>query len=59
MADLLIVSSKVKKFIQEKAKFNTSQEFIEALSKRVEGLCLDATEQARRDKRKTVKARDL
>ena len=59
MADILVVSSKVKKFVQEKAQFNTSKEFVEALSQRVEALCLDAIEQARADKRKTVKARDL
>jgi len=59
MADILVVSSKVKKFVQEKAQFNTSKEFVEALSQHVEALCLDAIEQARAGKRKTVKARDL
>lgn len=59
MADVLIVSSKVKKFVKEKASFNTSAEFIEALSQRVEAICNDAIDRARDGKRKTVKARDL
>ncbi len=59
MSDVLVVSSKVRKFVQEKAQFNTSSEFLEALSKRVESVCLEAIERARSDKRKTVKERDL
>lgn len=59
MAEILIVSSKVKKFIQEKVQFNTSKEFLEALSQSVEGLCNEAIEKAKAGKRKTVKARDL
>jgi histone H3/H4 len=59
MADVLIVSSKVRKFISEKAEFNTSAEFLEALSKQVELVCLDAIEKAKAGKRKTVKARDI
>lgn len=59
MSEVLIVSSKVKKFIQDKAQFNTSQEFLDALSQSVEGICNEAIEQARKGKRKTVKARDL
>ncbi|MFY9270363.1 MAG: hypothetical protein WAO55_11525 [Candidatus Manganitrophaceae bacterium] len=59
MSEILVVSSKIKKFVREKSEFNTSAEFLEALSKRVESLCLEAIEQARNDKRKTVKERDL
>ncbi len=59
MSDILIVSSKVKKFVQDKAQFNTSKEFLDALSQSVEGICNEAIEKARKDKRKTVKARDL
>ncbi|MFQ5949812.1 MAG: hypothetical protein ACE5J1_03910 [Nitrospiria bacterium] len=59
MSDILVVSSKVKKFIQEKAQFNTSSEFVTALSREVERVCLEAIERTRMDKRKTVKARDL
>ncbi len=59
MSEILIVSSKVKKYIQGKAQFNTSKEFLDALSQSVEGLCNEAIEKAKAGKRKTVKARDL
>lgn len=59
MADILVVSSKIKKFIREKSEFNTSAEFLQALSQRVEKLCMESIERARADKRKTVKERDL
>ncbi|MFQ5597207.1 MAG: hypothetical protein ACE5GK_04075 [Nitrospiria bacterium] len=56
---MLIVSSKVRQFVRDKAQFNTSSEFLEALSKHVESLCLDAIERARTGKRKTLKERDI
>lgn len=59
MSDMLVVSSKIKKFVREKAGFNTSAETLEALSQRVEKLCIEAIERARADGRKTVKARDV
>lgn len=59
MSEMLIVSSKVKKFIQEKAQFNSSSEFLSELSRQVENICLEAIENTRKDKRKTLKARDL
>ena len=59
MADLLVVASKVKKFVREKAGFNTSAETLEALSQRVEKLCMEAIDRTRADGRKTVKARDI
>ncbi|MEK7747791.1 MAG: hypothetical protein AAB300_01770 [Nitrospirota bacterium] len=59
MAEMLVVASKVKKFIHEKSEFSTSMEFLEVLSHRIESLCLEAAARARADKRKTVKARDL
>lgn len=59
MSEMLIVSSKVKKYVQDKAEFNTSKEFLDALSQSVEAICDEAIEKARADKRKTVKARDL
>ncbi|HET6466620.1 MAG TPA: hypothetical protein VFH55_13500 [Nitrospiria bacterium] len=59
MADILVVASKVKKFVREKSGFNTSGEILEVLSQRVEKLCLDAIEKAKADGRKTVKSRDL
>jgi hypothetical protein len=39
MADSLVVTSKVKKFIKEKGGCNTSTETIDILSKAVERLC--------------------
>ena len=59
MADALVVTSKVKKFIREKAGFNTSAEVIEVLSRKVAALCEAAIERARIDGRKTVKERDF
>ncbi len=59
MSDVLVVSSKVRKYVKEKSQFNTSAEFIEALSKQVESICLNAIERAKANKRKTVKERDL
>ncbi|MEW6324806.1 MAG: hypothetical protein AB1515_05415 [Nitrospirota bacterium] len=59
MADILVVASKVKKFIKEKAGFNTSAETLEGLSQKVEQICLAAIEKAKADGRKTVKGRDL
>jgi histone H3/H4 len=59
MADIMVVASKVKKFVREKAGFNTSAEILEVLSRKVEKICLDGIEKAKADGRKTVKARDL
>jgi histone H3/H4 len=59
MSDMLVVSSKIKRLVREKAGFNTSAETLDALSQRVEKMCLDAIECARADGRKTVKARDI
>jgi histone H3/H4 len=59
MADILVVASKVKKFVREKSGMSTSAEVLEGLSQKVEQVCLDAIEKARADGRKTVKGRDL
>lgn len=59
MADILVVASKVKKFIREKSGLSTSAEILEGLSQKVEQLCLEAVEKAKADGRKTVKGRDL
>lgn len=58
-ADILVVTSKVKKMIKEKGNCNTSGETIETLSKAVERLCLRGVEAAQADGRKTVMARDI
>ena len=59
MADVLVVTSKVKKYIKEKAQCNTSAETIDILSKAVERLCDKGIEHATTDGRKTVMARDI
>jgi histone H3/H4 len=59
MADILVVTSKVKKFIKEKGEMNTSAETIDILSKAVEKLCAKGIESAKADGRKTVMARDI
>ena len=46
MAEVLVVTSKVKKFIKEKGECNTSSETIETLSKAIEQLCLKGIENA-------------
>jgi histone H3/H4 len=59
MAEVLVVTSKVKKLIKEKGGFNTSGETIEVLSKAVEALVEKGIESAKADGRKTVMARDI
>ncbi|MCM2354700.1 MAG: NFYB/HAP3 family transcription factor subunit [Pseudobdellovibrio sp.] len=57
--DILVVTSKVKKFIKEKGQMNTSAETIDMLTKAVERLCAKGIESAKADGRKTVMARDI
>lgn len=59
MAEVLVVTSKVKKHIKEKFGFNTSSETIEVLSKAIEALCEKGSDSAKADGRKTVMARDI
>ena len=59
MAEVLVVTSKVKKFIKEKGDCNTSSETIDVLSKAIEALCEKGIESAKSDGRKTVMARDI
>jgi histone H3/H4 len=59
MSEVLVVTSKVKKFIKEKGGCNTSSETIDTLSKAIERLCLKGIESAKSDGRKTVMARDI
>ena len=59
MAEVLVVTSKVKKIIKEKGGMNTSSATIEILSKAVERLCLKGVESAKADGRKTVMDRDI
>lgn len=59
MADVLVVTSKVKKFIKEQSQMNTSSETVDVLSKAIEALCKRGIESAKADGRKTVMARDI
>ena len=57
--DVLVVQSKVKKFIRDNGEMNTSAETITVLSQAIQKLCLRGIESAKNDKRKTVMARDI
>ena len=59
MSQVLVVTSKVKKFIKENSGCNTSAETVDVLSKAVEMLCKKGVESAKSDGRKTVMARDI
>ena len=59
MAEVLVVTSKVKKFIKESGDCNTSAETVDVLSKAVEALCKKGIDSAKADGRKTVMARDI
>ncbi len=59
MSEVLVVASKVKKLIKDKAGMNTSASVMEALTKIIERECLRAIEKAGADKRKTVMDRDF
>lgn len=58
-ADVLVVVSKIKKYIREKSGMNTSGAVAEALSRKVMALCDQAIEHAKSDGRKTVMDRDV
>lgn len=59
MSEILVVTSKVKKFIKDNSQMNTSAETIDMLTKAVERLCQKGIESAKADGRKTVMARDI
>jgi len=57
--DILIVISKLKKYIKDRAGMNCSDAVAELLSDHVRLLCDDAIRSAARDERKTVLDRDV
>lgn len=57
--DLLIVTSKVKKYVKNKTGMSTSAAAIEELSKKVESMLDEAIQKATTEKRKTVMDRDV
>lgn len=58
MSDVMVVSSKVKAFVSGR-DFRTSQDFVEALSKKVEKQLAEAITKAQTAGRKTLKPEDL
>ena len=59
MADVLVVTSKIKKMIKEEGGCNTSSETVAVLSDAVIALCKRGIDSAKADGRKTVMARDI
>jgi len=57
--EVLVVASKVKKFIKDEAGLSTSAQAIDQLTVRVQAACDKAVENAKADKRKTVMDRDF
>jgi len=57
--EVLVVASKVKKYISERSRMNTSAGTMDALSDRVRAICEVAIQNAREDGRKTVMDRDI
>jgi hypothetical protein len=57
--DVLVVASKVKKYISDRSQMNTSASTMDALTDRVKRLCDRAIQNAREDGRKTVMDRDI
>ena len=58
-AEVLVVVSKLKKYIKAEAGMNTSNGVAQVLSERVKGLCAQAIEHAKSEGRKTVMDRDF
>jgi hypothetical protein len=57
--DVLIVVSKLKKYVKDKHGLSTSDQVIDVLSDRVRKLCDDAAEKSRHAGRKTLMDRDF
>ncbi len=57
--DVLIVMSKMKKYIKDRSGFNCSDAVAEHLSDHVRAICDEAIRSAGRDERKTVLDRDV
>lgn len=57
--EILVVVSKLKKYITDRSGMNTSQSVMSLLSDRLRKLCDQAIQEAQRDGRKTVMDRDF
>lgn len=59
MSDILVIASKVKKYIKEKSGCNTSGSTMQALTDRLQQLLERGIENAKSDGRKTIMDRDI
>ena len=57
--EILVVASKLKNYIRDKAGMNTSAGVLAVVSDKIRAMCDQAIENARNDGRKTVKDRDF
>jgi histone H3/H4 len=57
--EVLVVSSKVKRYIKERGDMKTSSSVLQALSDKLRAMCDAAVENAKSDGRKTVLDRDF
>ncbi|MFQ5470706.1 MAG: hypothetical protein ACE5EH_10425 [Gammaproteobacteria bacterium] len=57
--EVLVVASKLKNYIRSTSGMNTSANVMDTLSDKVRELCDQAIENAKNDRRKTVKDRDF
>lgn len=57
--EILVVSSKIKKFVKDTSGLSTSAAVFDILSKKVEDICNAAIENAKNAKRKTLMDRDF
>jgi histone H3/H4 len=57
--DVLVVASKLKRYIKDRAGMNCSADVLEILSDYIRHQANDAIDRARDDSRKTVKAKDF
>lgn len=57
--EVLVVASKLKKYIKEEAGLSTSAAVMDKLSEKVRQLCDEAANRAKQDGRKTVMDRDF
>ncbi|HBF13187.1 MAG TPA: hypothetical protein DDW49_07360 [Deltaproteobacteria bacterium] len=59
MSDVLVVASKVKKYVKDKSQMSTSSAVMEVLTREVTKLLDQAIAHAQQDGRKTVMDRDF
>lgn len=57
--EVLVIASKVKKYIKTNGGLNSSGSIVDVLTKKVEELCDAAIENAKNDGRKTVMDKDF